>query len=238
MLLYFITCLSFFFFLKSIHPLKSLPPWASEIRLISLLFYEDLSLSSFCSLISQIPSRMCLVNKTFAARKGDMSVSVEDSHDGLSLLDLPDLALECILEKLPPQELCKMAGVCRSLRERCVSDYFWEKHMKQKWGRVIGPAAYRQWLCHIALKCDEDDVTLRKAKEWGFLRFLPFSLWPFSLISLSKVSSNNSSSKQQRSLPAHSVMTWYMALESGSFWFPAQVYNREVILWIPYVLFF
>ncbi|KAI9074734.1 hypothetical protein K1719_014288 [Acacia pycnantha] len=225
MLLYFITCLSFFLFLKSLHPLKSLPPWASEIRLISLLFYKDLSLISFFKLISQIPSRMCLVNNTLSTNKAESSISEEDTH-GLSVLDLPDLALECILERLSPPALCKMAGVCRSLRERCVSDYFWEKHMKQKWGRVIGPAAYRQWQCHIASKRD-DVVTLIKAKERGLLRFLPFSLWPFSWIRSLKVASNNSSSKQQSSLPTHSVMAWYLALESGSFWFPAQVYNRE-----------
>ncbi|KAG9148650.1 hypothetical protein Leryth_019154 [Lithospermum erythrorhizon] len=27
--------------------------------------------------------------------------------------------------------------------------------------------------------------------------------------------------------PVDSVMSWYLALESGKFWFPAQVYNRE-----------
>ncbi|XP_054789547.1 F-box protein At2g26850-like [Prosopis cineraria] len=225
MLLYFITCLSFFLFLKSLHPLKSFPPWASEIRLISLLFYKDLSLISSYKLISQIPSRMCLVNKTPTTKKAEVNVFEEDTHD-LSVLDLPDLVLECILERLSPPALCKMAGVCRSLRERCVSDYFWERHMKQKWGRVIGPAAYSQWQCQIASKHD-DVVAPRKAKERGLLRFLPVSLWPFSWIRLLKVASNNSSGKQQSSLPTHSVMTWYLALESGSFWFPAQVYNRE-----------
>ncbi|KAK4278855.1 hypothetical protein QN277_016640 [Acacia crassicarpa] len=168
---------------------------------------------------------MCLVNKTLSTNKAEISISEEDTH-GLSVLDLPDLVLECILERLSPPALCKMAGVCRSLRERCVGDYFWEKHMKQKWGRVIGPAAYRQWQCHIASKRD-DVVTLIKAKERGLLRFLPFSLWPFSWIRSLKVASNNSSSKQQSSLPTHSVMAWYLAVESGSFWFPAQVYNRE-----------
>ncbi|KAE9596297.1 hypothetical protein Lal_00048837 [Lupinus albus] len=42
-----------------------------------------------------------------------------------------------------------------------------------------------------------------------------------------KVDANNSS-KQFSSLPADSVIiAWYLALESGNLWFPAQVYNRE-----------
>ncbi|KAF2308242.1 hypothetical protein GH714_038076 [Hevea brasiliensis] len=34
-----------------------------------------------------------------------------------SLLDLPELTLECILERLSPSGLCSMAGVCSSLRD-------------------------------------------------------------------------------------------------------------------------
>ncbi|KAI6669640.1 hypothetical protein NL676_004525 [Syzygium grande] len=97
------------------------------------------------------------------------------------VLDLPELVLECILERLPPAELFNMAGVCSSLRNRCVSDHLWERHMKQKWGRVIGPAAYREWKCE----------------------------------------------KQRIPLPTDSIMSWYLALETGKFCFPAQVYNRE-----------
>ncbi|KAF7833596.1 F-box protein [Senna tora] len=218
MLLYFITCLSFFLFLKSLPPLKPLPPWTSEIRLISLFFYKDLSLNSISKLIRQITSGMYPVSKTPCSKKLE---NVEEDTQDLSVLDLPELVLECILERLSPPALCKMAGVCRSLREKCVSDYFWEKHMKQKWGRVIGPAAYKQWQCYIASK--HDAGTLKQAKQRGLLRFLSLGFWPFSWIRLLKVASNNSSSnKQQSSLPNDSVMTWYLALESGTFWFPAQ----------------
>ena len=35
----------------------------------------------------------------------------------VSLLDLPDLTLDCILEKLSASELCAMACVCSELRE-------------------------------------------------------------------------------------------------------------------------
>ncbi|KAF7815574.1 F-box protein [Senna tora] len=201
MLLYFITCISFFLFLKSF-PLKPLQPWASGMRLISLGFCW-LSVKSVSKLIRnrlllgllcQICSRMSLMKKMSLTSRVE---NVEDTQD-MSVLDLPELVLECILEKLPPSSLCQMAGVCRSLRERCVSDYFWEKHMKQKWGGVIGPAAYREWQWHIASRQDV-----------GGLKH------------------DNSFNDQPSSLPFDSVMTWYLALETGNFWFPAQVYNRE-----------
>ena len=63
----------------------------------------------------------------------------------MSMLDLPELALDSILERLSPAELCSMAAVCTSRRERCTSADLWEKHMKQKWGKIIGPAASREW---------------------------------------------------------------------------------------------
>ncbi|OIW16472.1 hypothetical protein TanjilG_18998, partial [Lupinus angustifolius] len=134
----------------------------------------------------------------------------------------PELVLECILERLPPDSLCQMAGVCRSLRERCVSDYLWERHMKQKWGRVIGPVAFREWKWHVASKRSVGSA--RHGKQRNFMRLVSFS-WPFSWMRV-KVDANNSI-KQFSSLPNDSVMAWYLALESGNFWFPAQVYNRE-----------
>ncbi|XP_057776240.1 F-box protein At2g32560-like isoform X2 [Salvia miltiorrhiza] len=33
--------------------------------------------------------------------------------------------------------------------------------------------------------------------------------------------------KKNTSLPHNSLMSCYLALESGKFWFPAQVFNRE-----------
>ena len=46
--------------------------------------------------------------------------------DQVSLLDLPELTLECILGRLPLAGLCDVAGVCLSLRYRCQSDHLWE----------------------------------------------------------------------------------------------------------------
>ncbi|XP_021900942.1 F-box protein At2g32560-like, partial [Carica papaya] len=144
----------------------------------------------------------------------------EEVAEEMSILDLPDLALECILERLPPAGLCSMAGVCSSLRERCVSDHMWKKHMDQKWGRIIGPAACREWQLRIASV--KDSSNLRQVKNNGWTRLLSI-VRPLSWIR----SKFDDSSKQKSYLPVDSLMSWYLALETGSFWFPAQVYNRE-----------
>ncbi|TKY57124.1 F-box protein [Spatholobus suberectus] len=160
---------------------------------------------------------MSLVKKTLTSKVEN----IEDSQE-MSVLDLPELVLECILEKLPPASLCQMAGVCRSLRERCVSDHLWERHMKLKWGSVIGQAAYREWKWHVASKGNVG--TLGHGKQRSLMRLVSLR-WPFSWMR-TKVDANNSI-KQPSFLPPDSFMTWYLALETGNFWFPAQVYNRE-----------
>ncbi|KAK3004306.1 hypothetical protein RJ639_018668 [Escallonia herrerae] len=83
-----------------------------------------------------------------------------------SLLDLPDLALECILERLSPAGLSSMAGVCSSLRDWCRSDHLWGKHMKQKWGKLIGDVAYRKWQIEVDLR--KRKTTLECSKEKGY----------------------------------------------------------------------
>lgn len=150
----------------------------------------------------------------------------DNTEEKTSVLDLPELALDCILERLPPDALCSMAGVCTSLRERCMSDRLWEKHMKQKWGNIIGQAAYREWQWQIASKADLGN--LKQGKQKGLMRILSLN-WPFSWIRSKVDDYNNSSSTKPRSpLPVDSIMAWYLALETGKFCFPAQVYNREV----------
>ncbi|XP_074581834.1 F-box protein At2g32560-like [Curcuma longa] len=150
--------------------------------------------------------------------------SVEGPRE-VSIMDLPELALECILEKLPPAGLCSMAAVCSSLREICTSDYLWEKHMRQKWGRLIGPAAQRAWKLHLASAMDPSSVMVtnkkknkKKSKKWiGMLScFLP-ACWLKT-----KIEKPNKPSS-----PDNSIMSLYRALELGEFRFPAQVYNRE-----------
>ncbi|KAG0467399.1 hypothetical protein HPP92_018979 [Vanilla planifolia] len=109
----------------------------------------------------------------------------ESPKAGMKILDLPELALELILAKLSPAELCNMACVCKSLCSRCRSDYLWESHMTGKWRRVLGEAARKKWELQVA------------------------------------------SMRRTRSLPPNSLIAFYLALESGRFSFPAQVFNRE-----------
>ncbi|KAM7278839.1 hypothetical protein ACFE04_005973 [Oxalis oulophora] len=156
-------------------------------------------------------------------KKRTLSSKVEnvEEFDQLSILDLPELTLECILEKLPPSGLCSMAGVCSSFREKCISNHLWEKHMKQKWGRVVGNAAYRGWNLHLdSIKDSENDNTV---KSNGLSRLITL-VRSFSWIK-SRLEGDNS--YKHSTLPDDSIMGWYLALESGKFWFPAQVYNRE-----------
>ncbi|CAL0315836.1 unnamed protein product [Lupinus luteus] len=190
--------------------LKPLPSWASKVKWISELFRNQFRLGFLC----RIRTRMSIGKKTLLTSK---VVNVEDTQN-MSVFDLPELVLECILERLSPSSLCQMAGVCRSLRERCVSDHLWGRHMKQKWGRIIGPVAYREWKWHVASKRSVGSAG--HGKQRNFMRLVSF---PWMRV---KVDANNSS-KQFSPPPADSIMAWYLALENGSFWFPAQVYNGE-----------
>ncbi|XP_068662160.1 F-box protein At2g32560-like [Aristolochia californica] len=224
MLFLLLSCVSFFLLSKSLclPPLRS---WASEMRLLSLLFWQelvslllhwvrnsDLIFSVFKRLTAS--SAMSLRKKSFATVE-----NVEE--DQLSILDLPDLALENILGKLSPAGLCTMAGVCTSLRDRCRSNHLWERHMKEKWGKVIGPAAQREWQWFIASRKEigGSDGSMPKGLS---LRSLS-CVWPLSWIR-SKI---GAASMPRCSLPVDSIMYCYLSLESGKFWFPAQVYNRE-----------
>ncbi|KAK4485532.1 hypothetical protein RD792_008174 [Penstemon davidsonii] len=132
-----------------------------------------------------------------------------------SLLDLPDLPLDCILEKLSPSGLCTIAKVCSSLRDRGRNDHFWEKHMKQKWGGVIGEAAYREWECFIDSKREFLNFRTQRRR----FQFFPSFLYLLRNKSEMRV--------KKCSLTVNSVMSFYVALETGEFWFPAQVFNRE-----------
>ncbi|KAA8517942.1 hypothetical protein F0562_015416 [Nyssa sinensis] len=136
---------------------------------------------------------------------------VVEKNDEISLLDLPELTLECILERLSPAGLYAMSGVCSSMRNRCGSDHLWEKHVNKKWGKLIGnAAAYREWQWQPTL--------VDRTKQRGLFGSVS-SVWPLSWITPTE--------QRHSSLPVDSVMDLYIALESGKLWFPAQVYNRE-----------
>ncbi|KAL6006826.1 hypothetical protein ACLOJK_032321 [Asimina triloba] len=144
----------------------------------------------------------------------------------LSILDLPDLVLECILGKLSPVGLCSMAAMRRSLRERCWNDHLWERHMREKWSRAVGPAAHREWQWFTAVRGDPGVLDGGNSK--GLIGYLS-CMWPISWLR----SKFDWGRKPKSSLPVDSMISWYLALDNGKFWFPAQVYNREFRIDIP-----
>ncbi|GAB2246163.1 hypothetical protein Droror1_Dr00001656 [Drosera rotundifolia] len=221
MFFFLVTGLSFIFFMKCL-ALKPLPSWASEMRFLPIRFWKDL----YCTMCSGIkrshfdssfgfPLVFSMEQRPPALKHVKVEVWEE-----LSVLDLPELALECILERLSPNGLCNMAGVCSSLRKMCTSDYLWERHMKQKWGGIIGPMAYREWQWFIASRKNLESSEGIKLR--GLIKLL-CRAWPFSLFS----SKAKTPDTQKSDLPVDSIMSWYIALETGRFWFPAQVFNRE-----------
>lgn len=193
------------------------------MKLLSPFFWVELSKSLMCYI-----RKRGLILGVFKATSLSpvMKVStvcefVKEVDEGVSLLDLPDLALDMILELLSPSDLCSMAGVCSYLRTKCRSNHMWDKHMKSKWGKVIGNAALVKWHEHMAL--NKRKFSLSGSKTGGIIWCI-FSLWPFSLFDRPKLGDR---SELKACLPPDSVMAWYLSLECGKFWFPAQVYNRE-----------
>ncbi|RAL45903.1 hypothetical protein DM860_006057 [Cuscuta australis] len=215
MLLFLITSFTFItIFYKSLcFQFKAVPAtWAAEFRLLSLCFWDGFHFS----LPALTPPG------TPPPPLPRIKPPEEEQGTALSVLDLPDLVLECILEKLPPEGLRVLGSVCRSLRERCTSDRLWGRHLEQKWGRVIGPAAHRAWQCHISSSSSSSSRFFNQGHHKGFLgylsRFLPISgILGYRWRRRSHL----------QPVECSSVMSWYLALESGKFWFPAQVYNRE-----------
>ncbi|KAM0051631.1 putative F-box domain-containing protein [Helianthus debilis subsp. tardiflorus] len=138
-----------------------------------------------------------------------------NNKDSLCLLDLPELPLECILEKLSPSGLASMSGVCRSFRAMCTQDHLWKKHLNHKWSKfLIGNSMHQEWQAYIHTKKKQTFMVSSNGKGY----FGVFTTWWKEYLKF-----NNTSI----CLPIESVMFWYLSLESGSFSFPAQVYNRE-----------
>eukprot|EP00249_Psilotum_nudum_P016356 c25781_g1_i1 orf=400-1485(+) len=138
---------------------------------------------------------------------------------GFCLLDLPESALDEILCRLPAASLCQMMGVCRELRVRCRSDHLWKCLFDAKWGRIAGAVAYKEWQWRVARNSHYGDVDC--PNSGNRIRSLS-CIWPFSWL---KGQGNEKKEKGGSSLD--SIVVWYCALESGNFWFPGQVYNRE-----------
>lgn len=205
--------------------LKPLLPWKREIKLLPTWFWKEASnvleswvlKSSLAIIVIQVPLIMPLKKLNLSSKSEN-----EGEDEERSLLDLPELTLECILSRLSPAGLCSMAGVCTSLRDRCRSNHLWEKHMKQKWGRVIGDGSSQEWQLYIASRKRARGLLGQRSKQNKLFGYF-LSIQPLSWIR-PKLEGNVESTN---SLPDDSIMAWYLALESGKFSFPAQVYNRE-----------
>ncbi|XP_010922076.1 F-box protein At2g32560 [Elaeis guineensis] len=208
-------------------PLKPLPPWVDEMRLLSVLFWQEFVYYSLhwlknCQLTSRKVFRFPFTMSTKKlVPRGEENV---EETSGMTILDLPELALECILGKLSPAGLANMACVCSSLRDRCRSDHLWERHMREKWGRVIGRPARREWEWYISSRKGSlvSGGAMASLKRKGWMGSIS-CVWPLSWLKCKLDDGKRPSSP----LPMDSMMSWYLVLESGKFWFPAQVYNRE-----------
>eukprot|EP00262_Sarcandra_glabra_P018781 TRINITY_DN687_c0_g1_i1.p1 TRINITY_DN687_c0_g1~~TRINITY_DN687_c0_g1_i1.p1 ORF type:complete len:387 (+),score=43.86 TRINITY_DN687_c0_g1_i1:302-1462(+) len=213
MLFVLISCVSFLLLSKSLS-FQSYPSWANELKVSSV------PREFLCLIVRKLSFRAFGFISTMSLKRKRTLQKVENvEEEELSVLDLPELVLECILGRLPPAGLCNMSGVCSSLRDRCRSDHLWERHMKEKWGKVVGPAAYREWQWLIA---SNNLGVLDGGKSKGWIGTLS-CMWPISWLR-SKI---EGCGKPRSSLPDDSIKSWYLSLESGKFWFPAQVYNRE-----------
>ncbi|CAM8886451.1 unnamed protein product [Rhodiola kirilowii] len=181
--------------------------------MILLLLLTSIIILRFFSSIPSLGWKMLCMNHS-----PKIQTSEEEGAEAVSLLDLPDPILDTILERLPPNGLCKMAAVSIFFREKCISDHFWDRHMKQKWGRIIGLAAYQDWQRHLALISD----SVPDQKQKGFIRCISQKLYQTYIVSRTA-----HRTKLRCPLPVDSVLSWYLALENGTFWFPAQIYNRQ-----------
>lgn len=145
----------------------------------------------------------------------------------ISLLDLPEVILEDIFERLSPTDLCSMARVCFSLWEMCTSDHLWEKQLKQEWGKLIRDAAYREWKFHVASIRYRAMFNIHNRKKRKGLFESLCNARPLSWI---RPKGETSSKAIRTTLPVDSIKALYLSLKSGKFRFPAQIYYGNVSL--------
>ncbi|CAJ2671679.1 unnamed protein product [Trifolium pratense] len=139
-------------------------------------------------------------------------------------LDLPNQTIDCILERLSPKELCRVAEVCTYLRNQSSSDYLWKKHVQQKWSKLVGDVVQQVWQWHRAKIKDARSFSLYRdvmdscaafRGTWPFVGIQSYleNHWPY--ISLMK---------------NYSQKALYTCLETGCFWFPAQLYRNPMYM--------
>ncbi|XP_023741326.2 F-box protein At2g26850 [Lactuca sativa] len=194
--------------------LKTFPSWNFEVGSYSFqCFFKHLLRTIMISLSLCPLDRM----KNSVISSKTETLEKNKKKDVVCLSDLPDLPLECILEKLSPAGLTSMSGVSRSFRAMCTQDHLWERHLNQKWGKILmGDSVYKEWQAYIDTK--KKQTLLSSSKGKGYFRVFTTGFWWKKNVKL-----NNT----RICLPVDSIMAWYLSLETGNFSFPAQVYNRE-----------
>jgi len=161
---------------------------------------------------------------TIMTQEKNLIPKLEKQEDcKVSLLDLPGWALDYILEYLSPLDLCKVAQVGSCLRNRCKNDYLWEKQVNQRWGKLLGDIAYHEWQWHTAKMVNEEILLLQQNQSGSCGTFS--GVWP-SLRLHSYLENFRDMISLVRNCPK---MTLFIALETGQFWFPAQVYKVRAI---------
>lgn len=159
------------------------------------------------------------INQIIMSPENKSVAKLENQEDCMvSLLDLPEWTLDCILERLSPKDFCRVAQVCTCLRYRCRSDDLWEKQVKHKWGRLLGDVAYQEWQWHttnintqrLLLQQNQSGSCGSFSGVWPFLNFHSYLENFRDLSSLFRICSQ---------------MPLFICLETGRFWFPTQVYK-------------
>ncbi|CAO2182586.1 unnamed protein product [Urochloa humidicola] len=173
-----------------------------------------------------------------AAASATVTPPAASAAAALPLLDLPELALDRVLEELSPASLAAMACVCAALRGRCSADALWGRHLRAKWGRVLGAAARKEWEAELGAGAARAGAPRPAARRRSWADSLACA-WPFSWIAGRWLNKGDAAAVAAEPAPAPAPVTapaapaadtvaaWYRALECGEFWFPAQVYNRE-----------
>ena len=137
-----------------------------------------------------------------------------------NLLDLPEWTLDCILECLSPMDLFRVAQVCTNLRDKTRNDALWEKLIKQKWGRLLGDAAYHEWQWHTTKFANTQSIFSLQHNQTGSCGSFS-GVWPF----LNFHSYLENFTDFITLFKNCSKMALYICLESGRFWFPVQLYK-------------
>ncbi|XP_020596493.1 F-box protein At2g26850-like [Phalaenopsis equestris] len=204
------------------------PSWVYELALLAALLCQEATHRSFEWVKNQSISNLRTPPAMPFRRGPSLEAEVEreaaqPSLPKMKMLDLPELAIDCILEKLSPAELCKMSGVCRDLREMCTSDHLWKRHVMEKWSRVIGEAAWRKWELQDKLRRN-----LYVGDESGGVSSMGWMEWLGCVWPLAWLKRRIEGGRKLKSImTVDSLFSFYLALESGRFSFPAQVYNRQ-----------